>query len=148
MGCLLGEAPGAHDFHLPWPADPHVGGGSQLAPHPPPCSLSEVSLGKVLGLGAAVAELLGVEFGGDGGSVVLRRQPGVPAAPSFPLGSADGEAASLHTLGVHRWVVLGLLGTAGGFAFSARQPGPGGAAWGRRGLLKNGGGTGDPAGWG
>lgn len=124
-----------------------MGGGSQLAPHPPPCSLSEVSWGKVPGPGAAEAGPPGVESGGGGGSVGLRRHPAVPVAPSSHPGSAGGEEASLHTLGVQRWVVWGVLDTAGGSASSAGQLGLGGAVWDRRGLLKSGGGTGGPAGW-
>lgn len=145
MGCLLWEAQGAHELHLLWPAGPRVGGGSQLAPHPPPCSLSEVKWDKVPGAGAAAAGPLGVESGGGGGSVVLRKHPAAPVAPNSHPGSSGGEAASLHTLGVRHWVVW--LSTAGGCASSAGRPGPGVAAWGRRGLLKSDGGTGGPAGW-
>lgn len=57
------------------------------------------------GLGAAAAGLLGVESGGGGGSVGLQRHPVVPVAPSSHPGSADGEAAYLHILGVDHWVV-------------------------------------------
>lgn len=125
-----------------------MGGGSQPAPHPPPCSLSGVSWGKVPGPGAAVAGPQGVESGGGGGSVGLQTNPAVPAALSSHLGSAGGAATSLHTLGVRRWVVWGAAGTAGGSASSAGQPGLGGAAWDRCDLLKSGGGTGGPAVWG
>lgn len=95
----------------------------------------------------AVAEPPKVESGEGGGSVGHQRHPAVSVAPSSHPGSAGGEAAFLHTLGVHRWVVWGVLGTAGGSASSIAQPGLAGAAWGRRGLLKSGEGTGGPAGW-
>lgn len=93
-----------------------MGDDSQLEPRPPPCSLSVVSLGKVPGAGAAVAGPPGVESGGGDGSVGLRRHPAVSAAPSSRPGSAGGEAASLRTLGVHRWAVLEVLGMAEGSA--------------------------------
>lgn len=148
MGCLLGEAPGAHDLPLLWPAGPHVCGGSQLARHPPPCSLSEASWDMAPGLGAAAAAPPGVGSGGGGGSVGLPRQPAASVVLSSHPGLAGGEAASLHTLGGHRWVVWGAPGPAGGSVSSAGQLGPAAAAWGRRGLLKSDGGTGGPAGWG
>lgn len=145
MGCPPWVAPGAHYLHLPLSAVRHAGGGSPLVSRPPPCSQSAVSWCKVAGLGAAVTECLGAVSGGDGGNADPRGKLGVDLS-SHP-GSSGAEAAFLHTLGVHHWVVWGSPGMAGGSVSSAGQPSPAGAAWGQRGLLKNGEGRGDPAGW-
>lgn len=146
-GFLHGGAPEAHDL-LPWPGDLHEGGDNQLAPRPPPCSLSEVREDMAPGACAAAAEHLGVGFRGGGGSVAPPRHLGAQAAPGRLLGSAGGGAAYLQTLAAHRRVAFGPRNMAGGYVSSRGPPSLGGATWGRRGLLKSGEETGDPAGWG
>lgn len=122
-------------------------GGSQLACHPPPYSLSEASWGTAPGVDAAAVAPPGVGSGGGGGSVGLLRRPVAQVVLSSHPGLTGGEAASLRTLGGHRWVVWWVPGLAGDSVSSAGQPGPAVAAWGRHGLLKSGGGTGGPVGW-
>lgn len=145
MGCLPWGAPGAHYLRLPLPAVRRAGGGSPLGSHPPPCSQSEVSSGKAAGWGAAGTGCLGGVSGGDGGNA--DPQGKLEADLNFHPGSAGAEAAFLHTLGVHRWVVWGSPGTTGDSVSSTGRPSPAGAAWGQHGLLENGEGRGDPAEW-
>lgn len=138
-------APGAHYLHPPLSAVRRAGGGRPLVSRPPPCSQSAVSSGKVAGPGAGATECLGGVSGGDGGNADPRGNLGVDL--SFHPGSAGAEAAFLHTPGGHHWVAWGCPGMAGGSVSSAGRPGPAGAAEGQHGLLKNGEGRGDPAGW-
>lgn len=126
MGCLPWVAPGAHYLHLSLSAVRRAGGGSPLASHPPPCSQSEVSSGKVAGSGAVLTECLGAVSGGDGGNVAPPGKVGVDL--NFHPGSSGEEAAFLHTLGVHHWVAWGSPGMTGGSVSSAGRPSPAGAA--------------------